>query len=161
MFHPAWSDQCLPSNEDQERRWMEDGLQNPLWSLQMSGHAFWTDQCTGHISGLHQPDPGREARRFCDSVPRWHPHLHREQRRRARTSHLMSARPTAEAFIVRQLQEVPISSGWGEIPRLHHLLSGIRMKEERIKAVRDWPKPQSVYDIQFFLGFTNFYRLFI
>ncbi len=38
---------------------------------------------------------------------------------------------------------------------------GIRMEKEQIKAVRDWPEPQSVYDIQFFLGFANFYRQFI
>ncbi len=38
---------------------------------------------------------------------------------------------------------------------------GIRMEEERIEAVRDWPEPQSVRDIQVFLGFANFYRRFI
>ncbi len=38
---------------------------------------------------------------------------------------------------------------------------GIQMEEERIKAVRDWPEPQSVRDIQVFLGFANFYRRFI
>ncbi len=38
---------------------------------------------------------------------------------------------------------------------------GIQMEEERIKAGRDWPKPQSVRDIQVFLGFANFYRRFI
>ncbi len=37
----------------------------------------------------------------------------------------------------------------------------IRMEEEQIKAVHDWPKPQSVRDIQVFLGFANFYRRFI
>ncbi len=36
----------------------------------------------------------------------------------------MGAGPTAEALIVRQLQEVPISSGSGEIPRLYRLPSG-------------------------------------
>ncbi len=35
------------------------------------------------------------------------------------------------------------------------------MEEKQIKAVRDWPEPQSVRDIQVFLGFTNFYRRFI
>ncbi len=35
------------------------------------------------------------------------------------------------------------------------------MKEKRIKAVRDWLEPQSVRDIQVFLGFANFYRRFI
>ncbi len=38
---------------------------------------------------------------------------------------------------------------------------GIRMEEERIEAVRDWPEPQSVRDIQVFLGFANFYKRFI
>ncbi len=41
------------------------------------------------------------------------------------------------------------------------LTQGIRMKEEKIKAVRDWPEPQSVRDIQVFWGFANFYRRFI
>ncbi len=35
------------------------------------------------------------------------------------------------------------------------------MEEEQIKAVRDWPEPQSVRDIQVFLGFAKFYRQFI
>ncbi len=38
---------------------------------------------------------------------------------------------------------------------------GIQMEEEWIKAVRDWPEPQSVRDILIFLGFANFYRRFI
>ncbi len=37
----------------------------------------------------------------------------------------------------------------------------IRMEEERIEAVKDWPEPQSNRDIQVFLGFANFYRRFI
>ena len=35
------------------------------------------------------------------------------------------------------------------------------MEEKQIKAVYDWPKPQSVRDIRVFLGFANFYRQFI
>ena len=38
---------------------------------------------------------------------------------------------------------------------------GIRMEDERIEAVKQWPEPQSVRDIQVFLGFANFYRRFI
>ena len=38
---------------------------------------------------------------------------------------------------------------------------GIRMEDERIEAVKRWPEPQSVRDIQVFLGFANFYRRFI
>ena len=35
------------------------------------------------------------------------------------------------------------------------------MEEERIDAVKKWPEPQSVQDIQVFIGFANFYRRFI
>ncbi len=38
---------------------------------------------------------------------------------------------------------------------------GIKMEEERIEAIQDWPEPQSVRDIQVFLGFANFYKRFI
>ena len=38
---------------------------------------------------------------------------------------------------------------------------GVRMEDERIKAMRNWPEPKSVRDIQVFLGFGNFYRHFI
>ncbi len=41
------------------------------------------------------------------------------------------------------------------------LAQGIKMKEKKIEVVRHRPKPQSVKDIQMFLGFTNFYRRFI
>ncbi len=38
---------------------------------------------------------------------------------------------------------------------------GIRMEENQIKVVRDWPELQLVRDIQIFLGFVNFYQRFI
>ncbi|KAK3567559.1 hypothetical protein QTP86_020033, partial [Hemibagrus guttatus] len=39
--------------------------------------------------------------------------------------------------------------------------SGVRMDERKIAAVRNWPIPTSVKDLQRFLGFANFYRRFI
>jgi len=38
---------------------------------------------------------------------------------------------------------------------------GIKMEEEKVKAVLDWPTPKSVKDIQTFLGLANYYRQFI
>ena len=38
---------------------------------------------------------------------------------------------------------------------------GVQMKDERIEAVKSWPEPKSVRDIQVFIGFANFYRHFI
>lgn len=38
---------------------------------------------------------------------------------------------------------------------------GIRMEPKRVEAIRSWPTPQSVKDIQVFIGFAGFYRRFI
>ena len=35
------------------------------------------------------------------------------------------------------------------------------MDAVKMKVVRDWPQPNSVKEVQYFLGFANFYRLFI
>ncbi|KAK3543293.1 hypothetical protein QTP70_014045 [Hemibagrus guttatus] len=39
--------------------------------------------------------------------------------------------------------------------------SGIQMDKGKITAVRDWPAPATVKELQRFLGFANFYRRFI
>ena len=50
-----------------------------------------------------------------------------------------------------------------EICFLHFVVSaqGIRIEDKKIEAVRNWPEPKSVKDIQVFLGFANFYCCFI
>ena len=40
-------------------------------------------------------------------------------------------------------------------------LQGIYIKDERIKAVEQWPELKLIRDIQVFFGFANFYRQFI
>lgn len=37
----------------------------------------------------------------------------------------------------------------------------IQIEDKRIEAVKNWPKPKSVRDIQVFLSFANFYPCFI
>ncbi|KAK3505639.1 hypothetical protein QTP70_004727 [Hemibagrus guttatus] len=39
--------------------------------------------------------------------------------------------------------------------------SGIRMDEGKVTAIRNWPTPTIVKELQRFLGFANFYRRFI
>ena len=46
-----------------------------------------------------------------------------------------------------------------EVRFLGYIVSaqGVRMEDERIEAVKNWPEPTSVRDIQVFIGFANFY----
>jgi hypothetical protein len=39
--------------------------------------------------------------------------------------------------------------------------NGVRMSEDKIKVVKEWPTPMTVKEIQSFLGFVNFNRQFI
>ena len=41
------------------------------------------------------------------------------------------------------------------------LAQGVKMEDEQIKTVKNWPEPTSVRDIQVFIGFANFYQRFI
>jgi len=38
---------------------------------------------------------------------------------------------------------------------------GLRMEPKKTKAVRKWPTPKIVKEVQAFLGFANYYRQFI
>jgi hypothetical protein len=40
-------------------------------------------------------------------------------------------------------------------------LDGISMDSCKVQSIVDWPIPQSVKELQSFLGFANFYRCFI
>ena len=39
--------------------------------------------------------------------------------------------------------------------------NGIQMAADKLSAIKEWPTPQSMNDVQIFLGFANFYRRFI
>ena len=41
------------------------------------------------------------------------------------------------------------------------LAQSISIEEEKIEAVKAWPKPNSIRNIHVFLGFANFYQRFI
>ena len=50
-----------------------------------------------------------------------------------------------------------------EVRFLGYIVSSQRIciKKKRIDAVKAWPEPKSVRDIQVFIGFANFYQCFI
>ncbi len=37
----------------------------------------------------------------------------------------------------------------------------IKMDPRKVETVREWPQPQNLKDVQFFLGFANFYWRFV
>lgn len=39
--------------------------------------------------------------------------------------------------------------------------TGIEMDQEKVKTIKEWPMPESIHNIQRFLGFANFYRRFV
>ena len=44
----------------------------------------------------------------------------------------------------------------------HNIRPGeVRMEQEKVQAVRDWPTPTNVRDVRAFLGFANYYRRMI
>lgn len=40
-------------------------------------------------------------------------------------------------------------------------IEGLRMDPDKIRTVLEWPIPRTIKDILVFLGFANFYRMFI
>lgn len=53
--------------------------------------------------------------------------------------------------------------GKNEVAYLGHVISsqGVAMDEEKIRAILDWPLPQTLRDLRGFLGLTGYYRRFI
>lgn len=37
----------------------------------------------------------------------------------------------------------------------------VQMEDKRMNIVKNWPKPKSIWDIQIFLRFANFYQRFV
>jgi hypothetical protein len=50
-----------------------------------------------------------------------------------------------------------------EVKFLGYIVSreGLKMDQKKVEAVTSWPKPNTVKEVQSFLGFANFYRQFI
>ena len=53
--------------------------------------------------------------------------------------------------------------GLTEMLYLGHIIGvdGVRVYEEKIRAIRDWPKPRNVMELRGFVGICTYYRKFV
>jgi Reverse transcriptase (RNA-dependent DNA polymerase) len=65
--------------------------------------------------------------------------------------HDLYLKPEKCNFHVKEVEYLSIIIGQGQV----------KMDLTKVKGIADWPVPSSVKDVQSFLGFCNFYRVFI
>ena len=79
--------------------------------------------------------------------------------------HLDHVRMVLQALQEHQLYCKPSKCLFGavEIHYLGHVISGYTTApdQEKLKAVRDWPIPESISQVRNFLGFANYFRPFV
>ncbi len=135
----------------------DECLSDPIQSLRVPGHAFWTFQRSGQLPGLYQlasPKSSTSARHLRHRVFGRHSDLYEDP-----------GQPHVEAvrWVLDQLRKHGLYANLkkcrfhqDKVRFLEDVVSaqGVGMEEETIEAVRTWPEPQSARDIQFFLGFV-------
>ncbi len=150
--------ECVQPRSYPGGRRVEDGLHNPLRPLRISGHALWPFKLTVRLPGVYErgvpgvPSPIRH------SVHRWHPDLLPKSARTLPPRHA-GLGTTRETPPLSEAREVWVPPPHGAVPWVHG--DGIQMDQGKVQAICDWPQPQSVKELQRFLGFANFYRRFI
>ncbi|KAI2655269.1 Transposon Tf2-6 polyprotein [Labeo rohita] len=79
--------------------------------------------------------------------------------------HVQHVRAVLQRLIQHQLyaKEEKCQFHQQSIAFLGYVISpeGVAMDDAKVKAVREWPRPKTLKELQRFLGFSNFYRCFI
>ncbi|KAI2666686.1 Transposon Tf2-6 polyprotein [Labeo rohita] len=81
------------------------------------------------------------------------------------SDHVQHVRAVLQRLIEHQLyaKEEKCEFHQQSISFLGYVISpeGVAMDETKVNAVRNWPRPRTIKELQRFLGFSNFYRRFI
>src|SRR5205807_8038002 len=66
-----------------------------------------------------------------------------------------------KAYLCISIKKSTFHQRWVEF--LGYLISdkGISMTEAKVEEMKKWPLPESIVDMKSFMGFANFYRMFI
>ncbi|KAL0151774.1 hypothetical protein M9458_052925, partial [Cirrhinus mrigala] len=84
---------------------------------------------------------------------------------RSYAEHIQHVRAVLQRLIKHQLytKEEKCEFHQEKIAFLGYIISpeGVAMDESKVNAVRNWPRPTTLKELQRFLGFANFYRRFI
>ena len=123
-------------------RCAEDRLPHSLWSLRVPGAAVRSHQRAGHLHASDASDVPRVPRPS-SRVPRRHPHLQQDA----------GGTRAARAQVLERLRKEKLYAKESkceffkhEVEFLGHIVGrdGVRMMEDKVKAVQEWPTPTNV-----------------
>jgi len=139
---------------------VEDCFSSKAGTLRVPGNSFRTYQRTSQLPSHDQPCPSELPRSVRGSLSGRHPDLSKTPEEHERHVHQVLA--TLEDA---QLLVEPGKAKWHaqEVKYLGYCINPgkIGMGPEKVRAIRDWPRPQNVKDVRSVLGFMNFYRRFV
>ncbi len=132
---------------------VEGGLHNPLRSLRVPGHG---DNSTavfqGFMNEVFREFLHRSIIVYIDDILIYSQNLaeHRHHIKQV-LEHLR------KHHLYLKLEKCEFHRSMVQF--LGYILSayGIQMDQEKVQAIRDWPQPHSIKELQWFLGFANFY----
>lgn len=139
---------------------MEDGFCNTIQALQVLGYAVWPFKLTFNLPELHEQFFRDMLNQFViiyvDYILIYSPNLEEHQRhvsqvlQRLRQHHLYLKLEKCKFY-------------QATIQFLGYIITpeGVQMDQNKEEAIRNWPQPTTVKELQRFLGFANLYWRFI
>ncbi|XP_020683016.1 uncharacterized protein LOC110100003 [Dendrobium catenatum] len=142
------------------RRQVEDGIQNSTGDLRMEGHAIRFVQCTVDVHADDERDFetsfGKILHRYFDDILVYSPDRYQHLQH---LKIMLDILREQKLFVNLPKCELAATS----VRFLGFIVSdgGILVDPQKILAIKDWPQPQSFFDIRSFHGLANFYHRFI
>ncbi len=151
--------ECVQPRSYQGGRRVEDWIHKSLRSLRVQGYAAWPFELTVSLPGFMNEVFREFLHQFVivyiDDILfySWNLAEHRH--------HVTNNEQLRKHYLYLKFEKwdfhCPMVQFLGYIDNA----DGIQIDQGKVQAICDWPQPQSVKELQRFLGFANFYRRFI